>query len=79
MRRRRKGTGRELLGDESGQSTTEYAIVFMAFLAMLVALGLVWSAAHKGAFVDQAEGTSSHRVIIGLPSSAETVQDMFMF
>ena len=78
-RRRAREPGDDLLHEESGQSTTEYAIVFLAFLAMVVALGLVWSAGHKGAFVDAAQDTASHRFVLGIPGLLETVQDVFMF
>lgn len=45
---------------ESGQSTLEYALLLMASLAMVGALGLVWHAARDGVLVELASEAASH-------------------
>ena len=44
----------------SGQSTVEFAIVFVAFLAAFLAVAAVWHAASEGPLMDLAQGASSH-------------------
>ena len=47
---------------ERGQSTVEYALVVVAFLSMMLALGVVWRSGRSGALLDKAIGASSHQV-----------------
>lgn len=58
----------------SGQSTVEYAIVLLAFLAMVVALGTVWRAAQGGRLQNLARDSASHTLDQGL--SIEFLQDV---
>lgn len=44
----------------SGQSTLEYALLLMAFLSMVVALGLIWGAARDGTLTRLASSAASH-------------------
>ena len=43
-----------------GQSTVEYLLVLMAFLAIVLALGSVWHAAQDGRLAELARDASSH-------------------
>ena len=74
MRRWRRP--RRLDGD-SGQSTTEYALVFAAFLAMVGALGLLWHAASGGTLLEIAIRAASHSFSDG--SGVGSWQDILMF
>lgn len=64
------------LGEAGGQSTLEYALVLMAFLSMLTALGLVWHAARDGALVRAATDASAHQALGG---TASWLQDLMGF
>ena len=64
------------LGEE-GQSTVEFALVTFAFLAMVVALGLMWRAAHEGAFVRRGLDAASHVLSGGVGVGA--LQDIALF
>ena len=46
----------------AGQSTVEYAVVFAAFLALVVALGVVWRFLEAGSVVDHALQSASHHL-----------------
>jgi hypothetical protein len=62
-RGRGKGLAHGLLctcREGSGQSTVEYAIVLAAFLAMVLALGLMWHAAKDGRLLRLAVDAASH-------------------
>lgn len=43
-----------------GQSSVEFAVVFIAFLAAFIALAALWRAASQGPLQELAEGASSH-------------------
>ncbi len=47
---------------EDGQSTVEYALVVVAFLSILLALGVVWHSGRQGALLERAIDASSHQV-----------------
>lgn len=64
------------LGDESGQSTLEYALVLMAFLSTLAALGLMWHATRDGAILHLATEAASHQASGGTVS---WLQDLLGF
>lgn len=57
----------ERLHDQSGQSTVEFALVAAAFIALVVALGVVWRTFDKGVFVDHAVKSASHHVEQAFP------------
>lgn len=46
----------------AGQSTVEYAVVFAAFLALVVALGVIWRFLEAGTVVDHALQSASHHL-----------------
>ena len=47
---------------EQGQSTVEYAIIFAAFLALVIALGALWNLFDSGLVVDHALQSASHHL-----------------
>ncbi len=47
-------------GEASGQSTVEYALVLLAFLAMLLALAAVWHVAREGGLQRLSTTAASH-------------------
>lgn len=47
---------------ERGQSSVEYALVVIALLCMVLALGALWHAGRDGVLLNQAVGASSHQV-----------------
>lgn len=48
------------LREERGQSTVEYALVLVAFLAVVLALGAVWKAVGAGGLQRASERAASH-------------------
>lgn len=46
---------------ECGQATVEYALVLCAFLATVVALGVMWHAVRDGALLRRCMEALSHR------------------
>lgn len=48
--------------DEAGQSSVEYALVLGAFLALVLALGLVWSVVGQGELQRASERAASHAI-----------------
>lgn len=70
-RRRHK----QLVGDESGQSTVEYAVVLVAVLCVILALGALWRALESGMFVEHALASASHHV----QASVGWVVDVFAY
>lgn len=48
--------------DEAGQSSVEYALVLGAFLALVLALGLVWSVVGQGGLQRASERAASHAI-----------------
>lgn len=57
-------------GAERGQSTVEYALVLLAFLSLVVALGALWHVARDGRLLETARDAGSHNfgegVTVGL-------------
>ncbi len=51
---------RWLMEDERGQSTVEYALVVLAFLAAALGLAAVWRVAKSGALQQRAREAASH-------------------
>lgn len=49
-------------GEESGQSSVEYALVLGAFLALVLALGLVWRVVGQGGLQRASERAASHAI-----------------
>lgn len=45
-----------------GQSTVEYALVVVAFLSMVLALGVLWHAGRDGALLHRATEAASHQM-----------------
>lgn len=64
------------LGDRCGQATLEYSLILLAFLAIIVAFGLLWTAAGSGTLTDQAINAGSHLISGGI---LETVQDIILY
>ena len=52
----------QLVADESGQSTVEYAIVFTALLAVVAGAGALMGVLGDGLFVQHAVTSASHSV-----------------
>ena len=48
--------------ERSGQSSVEYALVLAAFLAAIIALGVVWQTVGSGGLQRLAEDSASHAV-----------------
>lgn len=59
---------------QAGQSTLEYALVLMAFVATIVAMGALWHVAHDGTLLERARRYASHNLKEGI--SLETFQDV---
>lgn len=45
-----------------GQSTVEYALVVVAFLALAIALGVLWRFASEGNFAQDMTESLTHRI-----------------
>lgn len=58
-----------------GQSTVEYAVVLVAVLCVVVALGALWRALETGLFVEHALASASHHV----RACAGWVADVFAY
>lgn len=50
-------------GTYLGQSTVEYAIVFVAFIAIVVGLGTLWRFFDAGTVCDHALTSASHHLV----------------
>jgi hypothetical protein len=61
----------------TGQSTVEYALVLLAFLGMLVCLGLLWHEARDGSLVRLASEAASHGLDEGL--TLAEIQDLVLY
>ncbi len=59
LRRRGRAVTRAV-ADEAGQSTLEYLLTLVAFVAMVVALGFIWHAARDGRLLGIAIEVASH-------------------
>ncbi|QOY61525.1 hypothetical protein INP52_02030 [Thermophilibacter immobilis] len=64
----RSGGGARLIENRLGQSTLEYLLVLVAFVAMVGALGLLWHAARDGRLVELARDAASHGAGQGAPA-----------
>ena len=63
-------------GREDGQSTVEFAVVMVGFLAVTVALSTMWRAFSGGMLVDHAVAVASHHV---QGVAAATLVDIFLY
>lgn len=61
---------------DRGQATVEYAIVFIAFLALVLALGALWDVLSGGLVVKHALQSASHHLSGVAP---EVVFDAFLY
>ena len=62
--------------EEEGQATVEFAIVFAAFVAIVVALAALWHVAGDGLLVQHALASASHHVQGVMPAY---VSDVFLY
>lgn len=62
MGKLRRSRARELCLERGGQSSVEYALVLVAFLAAILALGAVWHVVGEGGLQRLSEGAASHAV-----------------
>ena len=60
--RGKESCSKRKLRDERGQASIEYALVLAAFLALLLALGILWRALESGLFVEHALASASHHI-----------------
>ena len=58
------------LGEEEAQGTVEYAIVTVAFMAVVLALGGVWRAGAEGKLSRLVERAASHGISAAGPVDA---------
>ena len=65
-----------MVSSERGQSTVEFAVVTVAFLAVTVALSALWHLLADGAFVEHALAVASHHIQAVAPT---TVSDIFLY
>lgn len=72
IRRLKRGLRRAPLPD-AGQSTVEFAVVTAAFLALCLALGVMWHGISDGMFVEHALSSASHHVQSISPQAAADV------
>lgn len=63
--------------DEAGQSSVEYALVLGAFLALVLALGLVWSVVGQGGLQRASERAASHA--IDGAGAVDGIRDLVLF
>lgn len=63
--------------DETGQSSVEYALVLGAFLALVLALGLVWSVVGQGGLQRASERAASHA--IEGAGAVDGIRDLVLF
>lgn len=63
--------------DEAGQSSVEYALVLGAFLALVLALGLVWSVVGQGGLQRASERAASHA--IEGAGAVDGIRDLVLF
>lgn len=72
---RQKGARGWLLTRSDGQSTVEYLLLLVAFLAMLGAFGLMWRAAQGGVLVSLAREAASHSLGEGVVGALKDVAE----
>lgn len=63
--------------DEVGQSSVEYALVLGAFLALVLALGLVWGVVGQGGLQRASERAASHA--IEGAGAVDGIRDLVLF
>lgn len=63
--------------DEAGQSSVEHALVLGAFLALVLALGLVWSVVGQGGLQRASERAASHA--IEGAGAVDGIRDLVLF
>ena len=63
--------------DEAGQSSVEDALVLGAFLALVLALGLVWSVVGQGGLQRASERAASHA--IEGAGAVDGIRDLVLF
>lgn len=56
---------------DKGQSTLEYLLVLLAFLAIVLAMGALWHVAQNGRLAELARDASSHSTGEGLVGIAQ--------
>lgn len=66
----------ECFKDTKGQSTVEFALVGMGFLALVIACGVLWRALESGLFVEHALISASHHLV---EVSLGVVGDIFLY
>lgn len=66
-----------LVVDEAGQSSVEYALVLGAFLALVLALGLVWNVVGQGGLQRASERAASHA--IEGDGAVDGIRDLVLF
>lgn len=59
--------------DSTGQSTIEFALVVVAFLALLIGFGVMWRAFDEGLFVEHATKSASHHMQLVYPGAIRDV------
>lgn len=47
-----------------GQSTVEFVVVFIAFLALVIAFGAIWRFGESGSLVEHALMSASHHLVV---------------
>lgn len=60
-----------------GQASVEFALVVLAFLAVVGALAALWHAARDGALLNRAIEASSHRLDAG--GAPDSFEDIVLF
>lgn len=65
-----------ILGNEAGQSTVEFAIVTVGFMAVTVVLSLMWHVFGDGVVVEHALAVASHHIQLVAPA---TIADVFLY
>lgn len=56
-----------------GQSTVEFALITIAFIALLIGCGALWRAFDEGLFVEHATKSASHHVDVVYPGAMRDV------
>lgn len=56
----KKAAFRDVLAEEAGQSTLEYAAILWAFLSVCLAIGALWKLGAQGQLQELAAGACSH-------------------
>ena len=74
--RAKAGCAGKVLVGERGQATVEFAVVTAGFLAMTVALSVVWHAIGDGLLVDHAIAVASHHL---QTAALAVITDVFLY